>query len=569
VTRSAGRIAALAGVAVALYLPLIGWGLPYATAPDRTKTFATDEILPMEALAEMHNTFVTSKADRNYGYPWWHYFVVAAAQSPYLAYARATGDLSSPSPSYPFGFRDPVRALQVLTIAGRLVSVLMAAGIVAASFFFARALWDDSSTALVAAALTMLNYLMFYYSRTGNLDVPAFFWSAAALAVLAIIVRNGLTTRAAVWFGVLCGLAAATKDQSVALFVPLGLVVLLPRFDKSGTATYRVGPAILLAAAAALAYAAATGMLIDPRRHLTHVYSMFFDQTRVTNWAAYYPTLPRTWTSAGLLFAGYLRGLADALSPPVLAAAVCGFVLAVRDAPWRLWFVTPFVSFFVLLVWLPGGVYLRYLLPLTLFADAFAAFAVMSLRRSRSAFLFVPAVTIMIGWRLLMGADLTYAQVRETRSAAAEWFRIHARPGDTVEYFGVKDTMPPMSAAMRSRRIMGRERWTGEFGLGPAMLEYLKARGPEFVVIVPDWTSPPGLERSADCPPEVFAALVAGTANYDLVAYFPTPSALPFGFSRPALDNPSVSPPVRVFARADVASARALVAHDGTAERTQ
>src|SRR4051794_17453916 len=127
-----GTALALFLTAVFLYVPLIGWGVPEATAPDRTKTVATDEILPLEGLAEMHSTFIVSKPDRNYGYPWFHYFETAVVQAPYLAYAKLTGALSSPSPEFPFGFRDPVKALRWLTWLGRLLSVLMAAGIVVA-----------------------------------------------------------------------------------------------------------------------------------------------------------------------------------------------------------------------------------------------------------------------------------------------------------------------------------------------------------------------------------------------------------------------------------------------------
>ena len=143
-------------VAIALYAPMIGWGVPHATAPDRIKTFATDEILPLEGLAEMHNTFVVSKPDRNYGYPWWHYFVVSAAQAPYVAYLLLSGKMKSPSLEFPFGLLDPVGALRRLTFIGRLVSILMAAGIVMAAYFFSRTLWGHLA-GVITAVLVMLN----------------------------------------------------------------------------------------------------------------------------------------------------------------------------------------------------------------------------------------------------------------------------------------------------------------------------------------------------------------------------------------------------------------------------
>src|SRR5215472_13796273 len=100
----AGTVAVLALAAIALYLPWIDWGLPYATTADRVKTYAADEIVPMEGLAEMYHTFVDHSPERNYGYPLFHYFLVTVAQAPYLGLEKLTGRFQKPSPFYPFGF---------------------------------------------------------------------------------------------------------------------------------------------------------------------------------------------------------------------------------------------------------------------------------------------------------------------------------------------------------------------------------------------------------------------------------------------------------------------------------
>jgi len=185
---------ALIALALALYLPTIGWGVPRANAPERAKTYATDTILPLEALAEMHNTFVVSKPDRNYGYPWLHYAIVAGVQAPYLVYLLASGDMSAPTPEYPFGLSDPVGALRVLVYLGRLVSVLMAAGIVVSTYWFARKLWGHE-TGLIAALFGLVSYPMIFYSGVGNMDVPVAFWSAVGVAVFACILKEGLDVK--------------------------------------------------------------------------------------------------------------------------------------------------------------------------------------------------------------------------------------------------------------------------------------------------------------------------------------------------------------------------------------
>src|SRR5262245_50361617 len=435
-TPSWGAALGRATVAIALYAPLIGWGAPHATAPNRVKTFATDEILPLEALAEMHNTFVVSKPDRNYGYPWWHYFVVAVAYAPYVGYLVISGGLASPVPDFPFGLQDPATSLWWLTLIGRSVTLLMAAGTVIASYAFSRILWGHFA-GVIAAVLTMLNYLMWYYSRTGNLDVPAFFWSSIGFAIFATILVKGLTIRRAVWCGIFAGLAMATKDQALVFFLPFGLALLLPRFNHSRGSAYQVKPLLFGLGASLLAYLIGTGMVVDPHRHLTHVYSMLFDQRRVSNAGLYRLPHPHTWYGTLELTHAYLKTLLAGLSLPVLLASLAGALLVLRSAPSRLVLLIPVATLFLMLALPTGYAVLRYVLPLTLVIDSFAAFLIV---RVRGAFLrpaWIPVLVILCGWRLLIGADLTYAQYHETRSAASKRFNAHAWPGDRVEYFGI------------------------------------------------------------------------------------------------------------------------------------
>jgi hypothetical protein len=539
-------VVALWLAAVAWYAPLVGWGLPHATSPTRVKTAATDEILPLEALAEMRSTFLSPAADRNLGYPWWHYFVAAAAQAPYLAVLKITGGLSEPAPAYPFGLKDPVRSLKVLTVLGRLVSVVMGAGIVVAAFFFSRALWGHAA-GVIAAILTMVTYPMVYYSRTGNLDVPAFFWSAVGFAVLAHVLSSGLTVRRGVWLGLFAALAVGTKDQAAALFLPLLLVLFLPRFNRPPGEPYRLAPLVALVLSGAAGYLLATGMLVDPQRHLQHVEAILFNPSRVSVAAAYFPPAPSTWAGTLGLLGDFVLGLGAMMSWPVLVAAAVGFVIALREAKWHWIWVLPFMATFILVVRAVGIVVLRYLLPFTLLVDAFAALALIRLRRAQPA-AFAVALTVVVGWPIAVSVDLSYAQWRETRQDAAAWLRAHYRPGDRIEFFGDEDTMPPLDQNMDSRRVLDRKTYMGQFGHGPAMKEYLARGGPEYLVVVPDWTSR-GAEHSADCPPEVWAALMDGTLGYAVVAHFPTQSLLPPFMRRPPLDNPSVAPPVRIFSR--------------------
>ena len=560
-----GAVIALGLVALVLYASLVGWGLPYATAPDRIKTFATDEILPLEGLAEMRSTFVSAAPDRNLGYPWWHYFVVSVAQAPYLAALWFTGNLSEITAVYPFGLRDPVRALQVLTIIGRAVSVLMGVGVVICSFFFARTLWGDRA-GVAAGLLTSVSYPLVYYSRTGNLDVPAFFWSAMALVMLATVLARGVTIGRAAWLAVFAALGVATKEQAVALVLPACVVLMLPYFASRSGRPRSWAPLVVATGVGLGVYVAATGMLVDPGRHLAHLSALLFDRNRLSRAAAYFPPGPLTWPGFVSIAGESLARLSAMMSLPVLVVSAAGFAVAVRRSAWHLIWLLPFVATFVLFIWLPGIVVIRYFLPLTLFVDAFAALALVSLRTTRFRTAFTPLLALLVGFRLLTVLDLSFAQRHDTRYPAADWVRAHYRTGDRLEYFGVTETLPPLDARGDARRIMGRVRWVGETGHGPAVLDYLRRAGPAYVIVIPDWTSRPDMPHSADCPPEVYAALLDGTAGYTLVAHFAPPSLLPAPFGRPPLDNPSVAPPVRIFARTAAAGARAFPSAAAPAE---
>ena len=337
------------------------------------------------------------------------------------------------------------------------------------------------------------------------------------------------------------------------LFGPLGVVLLLPRFGAAVGAASR-GAALGAGLGAALgAYVVGAGMWIDPGRHAVHVSTLLFAPETVTIANAYHPPHLPTWGGATRLARDALHRGVDAWSLPVSIAALAGIALALRRRAASLVLLLPPLALFFVLLLPTGHALLRYQLPFTLIVAGFAAYALGWLRRSALRALWVPALVVLCGFQLLVAADLSYAQLRETRTAAGRWLAAHARPGDRVEYFGATQKLPPLSAAIRSRRVGGREHWHGQLDHGPALLAYLAGEGPEYVVVIPDWSSPRGADHSGDCPPEVRRALADGSLGYREVAVFEPVTLLKGPLRRPPLDNPSVSPPVRIFARADVA----------------
>ena len=190
----------LAVLALALYLPGSNWGMPYANDPLRARGWATDAITPLDSLAQLHD-LVHPKPSQFPAYPLMHHFVLAIVYSPYLLFLLATKQMSNPTPTYPFGLSDPVGTLRVLEILGKSISLMMALGTVVVIYRAAKILWGHTA-GLLASIFIMLLYPMFYYSRTGNVDVPVLFWISLGLLTFTQIIQHGFTTRRAVWIGI-------------------------------------------------------------------------------------------------------------------------------------------------------------------------------------------------------------------------------------------------------------------------------------------------------------------------------------------------------------------------------
>jgi cytosine/adenosine deaminase-related metal-dependent hydrolase len=132
---------------------------------------------------------------------------------------------------------------------------------------------------------------------------------------------------------------------------------------------------------------------------------------------------------------------------------------------------------------------------------------------------------------------------RDSRYQAARWLERNRQPGDTLGYYGARFKLP------RLRR---------DLLVTPAPDQYLPAelygargpvtRTPQFILVIPQLLSEPVHEWSL--PDSVFRGLMDGSLGYDQVLAIQTPAIFP----RPLRVAPAVNPPLRLFARQDVAT---------------
>jgi len=550
----------LAIAAFLLYVPAVGWGRPQATDAESARAWGVDDETPLGPLAQVHN-MIEPKAFQNLGYPLMHSLLIVGAYAPYLGVLWARGGFANPRADYPYGFRYPAATLRRLKVIASLVSVVLAVGIVVATWYGTKAL-VDSITALVAAGLTTVSFPMFYYSRTGNVDVPMMFFVAVALAAFArcLSERDGFTVRRALALGIGVGAAVATKEPAAAAFLGVPVVLLARHWRVRGRGGgWKTGgfwrPPLVALASCVLMFGIGSGWFLDPPRFYAH---LAFIGERVGSAATGSVEFVRTYpmTMAGhLALTGRLLGLlADAMTGPGVALALVGMVLAWRRRSPVGWMVVPAATYYAVLFLSARIGMLRYMMPVALPLTVLTAFALTRLAAAPVRVVRAGAVVLgagMLAVGLLRGADLTWAMLHDSRYAAGEWLASTLRPGDRIEYFGSRQKLPDVPAGVQvslATPYRGAIRDAGGPEGPPSVAEHLAAHGAGYLIVMPDHSSPPQAEHSATCPVSVYRRLLDGSLGYELAETFHHPRLFPW-LPRPELDYPVVNPPIRVFHR--------------------
>jgi hypothetical protein len=524
--RGAHRIElALFAAALVLYLPAIWWGLPHATGVDRVFAWGSDELGPLQPFRELYSTFFAADPRFNPQYPLFHYCIQALFSAPYMAFLWLTGGLSGPSQVYPYGFRDPVSALAVITVLTRLPSLLMGAAVPVAAFRTASQLWDRRAGAL-AALLVLPMYPLLYYSRTSNVDVPALFWIATGFVLITASLRSGLTGRRAALLGIVAALATATKDASAFAFLPAGIVVAVAHLRAEGAQSdwrRRARPLLLGLVTGAAVYVVASGLVFSPERFSQHL-----EWIRGSTAVLVYPA-----TLAG--YVGLVREsgmhIVAALGVPTTICALVGIALCAMRRAAGLWLLLPALAILIATILPIHFVNFRYVLVIAYILALFAAYAlrVVSDVKPRAA---IALLLIAAGWSTLKGADLTFQMVNDSRYAVGRWLDANTRAGDRIGYFGAAQKLPPFAAGItliHEGQLCTREDW-------------LRQR-PDFVLVIPQQHFE--LVHEWSLAESLYDALDDGSLGYQRVGMIQSRA---LSARRPV---PFVNPPVQLFVRAD------------------
>lgn len=512
------------------------------------RVWAYDDISPLGPLTETYHTFIqrgTDHGDRWVIYPAQHYFLLALAYGPYILFLMLTGQFSLAGAEFPYGFKDPIAAFRVLAVIARVVSVLMAGGIIVAAYRIGRLFWNGRAGAFAALCL-LVQYPMVYYSKTACLEIPYLFWTSWALVMAAEISAHGLTRKRVAALAALAACAVATKDQAAGMFLllPVFLWVLWRRQRQQfPDRWWKLG--IVFVTCAGLTYAVGSGLAFDPTRYFRHLqWTLTAHRPETMEFLTWNP--PEAHHGAGIAAVGSIAlwsagSVVRVLGILPAGLSILGLYLRIRSGCRSVWLAAAAASywwaFLVPTAFTMGYVFQRYLIPVNFIAALFAGYGLarvvsrLSERRWAASIL----IALALGPSLWVSLDLLTHLWHDSRYEAERWFSRNAAGGDRVAPAHSVNALPRLPRSLKITQIPP----------GPAALKYLESSRPEFVTVIPDWTTSPGMLHSRMYPRELFAKLADGSLGYSQVANFDCG----FGGGLPLLDYPSVSPPVTIYRR--------------------
>ena len=499
----------------------LSWGLP-----NGNHSWAADAIGPVTALGVARRTFGSWNSGWFYfKYPPAWPFIMVAASLPYLALLFFTGGWRHPTAEYPYGFADPERALFVLAMIGRILSVGFGVGVTALAYGIGLRLFDRT-TARWSAFLTATSYPLVYYAHTTNLDISYCFWLILALYAAIRAAETGRWPAAAV-LGMAAALALSTKEQGFAWLLPLPILVWVLRVRAEGWRALVGSVTWAMLGSGLLTLLVANNAVVNPLGFVGRIAYLLGHPLGGVQ-ARLAPVEFALWKGAKeWVYVEHLRnGLDSSLGAPLLALAAAGALLAWRRPLSAIWLFAPAILLYYLSLRGLELITLRYLLPITVVAGILVAVALAGLReaaRAPWARMLTTAVVVAVALLSLARAvDLDVLLLTDSRYQAEAWMAANLRRGATAEVYQKPAFVPRFRDGLSGRFVPMDERTVAG----------VTARRPDAIVtssashksITHTWTADWRETRSLLSPQpqavEFLQALESGALPYRLAAVF-------------------------------------------------
>jgi 4-amino-4-deoxy-L-arabinose transferase-like glycosyltransferase len=376
--------------------------------------WAPDEILPRDVKEGIGRHF---SHDWFHKYPPFHYYLLALTEAPFLIFADLRG----------LDFKN-LSFYSFLILAGRLLSLFMAAGLILFVYKCGREIFDQRSS-LWAASITALIVPFVYHAKTGNLDIPYLFWFMISLFFFLRLLKTH-QRKYYLLFVLTAVLTVCTKDQAYGLYVLLPVFVLFSdwRFQKKAIPNLKVfrflsNRTYLYAVLVALGtFILVYNWAFNWQGFLHHVQEITGPTSQN------YRLFPNTLSGHVHLLGRTFNQIGFSLGWPLFIICLAGLFRSLLSKPKNvlllslLTFAVPYDIFYIHVI---GFNYARYYLPiciiLSFFGGQFLTFALQA--RPKFKIVSQAAVAMIFLYSVLYAFSLNIYMVKDSRYTAEKWVR--------------------------------------------------------------------------------------------------------------------------------------------------
>ena len=481
-------LAWILGAAFVLHVIGITWGLPGSDA------WEDDGIAPRDFLSGTYETYAPG---HYFTYPPVHLLGLSLITSPVWGAALARAPSLAPHDVITTMIQVPT--MTILTFVARLVSEVMAIGIIYFLAKLAEEVWGRRAALLVALVLAV-NAPLTYYAHTSNLDVPYNFWACFGLleTARAMVRHEPRRLRRAILFA---ALAVGTKDQAYAVFLLAFPVAIVAWLALDGGMKARRGEVLRHLAMGLLIYGVlfllVSGAVTNLSGFRARIAFLLGPASQDhANYAA-------TWAGRLQILKDLGRIFEEFYPWPFAAAVLYGLghhIRRMRGEPEKLVAgLVPLlgaVSFVICFNFTARRTAHRFALPEMLLLGVYAGVAFDRLIEASRSVLARRATVAVVAAGLLWGAwqsaNVDAMLILDPRYELEAWFRENVHDGDTIEIYGANAYLPRFPKGARVSRIdvsaLGSRNPLPDVTEVQAPFADIEARKPRFIVVPHAWS---------------------------------------------------------------------------------
>ncbi len=495
----------------------IWWGLP------SYRGWAPDEIIPSRVLEGMGQYFSNNWVDK---YPPLHYYLLSLLYLPFVILQKIKLIDVSQLSTY-----------TVLFYLGRLLSLVMAAGVVYLVYRCGLEIYDRRSS-LLAALITALIVPFVYHAKIANLEVPYTLWFLWSVFFFIRILK----TQAAKYyllFALTAALSICTKDQAYGLYVlPPFLIVVSHWLEKRRAGEPKAFLRSLFNRNNGLALAVAAGTFLV-------LHNIFFNAEGLLNHAR---LIGGRMSSDYRMFentlAGHLRLLWETLRQVQFSLgwplfAVCGLGLIYGLVPKKKNFLllslTGFaISYYVFYINIILYNYDRFNIPICIVLSFFGGKALSDAIGSKQKFrkAKMAVLVVLFAYTFLYAFSVDILMVKDSRYHIEKWMKANIPKEAMVGVAGLIEYVPRMESF----------RWTA---LKPSLEAFEKIKRPDYLLFNVDY----GRSFAEKTPGHLFfLQFYRHNPDYKLAFQYKTPLPWLLLKSRGIMTNiNTINPEIRIF----------------------